>query len=205
MPLYTAQMANCFCDVEPEEEEQAVAKEEEEEQKAALQGENTGAQESMQIEEVSLQEGQQGNDSSSQQGDTAGVVGAMMGAAKSLFGGGKHDEQVCLLLLPNFLYRYRASETPNLVLYRAAMQDTYLPAHVDQCKTSTQLSLLAGRYLSRCNAAMARSGVSLALPCPLHQVPATAAVTDGRLIIYVGPLCQVIALTLNTVPMLKQA
>ena len=54
----------------------------------------------MQIEEVSQQEGQQGTSSSSQQGDTGGVVDAMMGAAKSLFGGGKHDEQVCLLPLP---------------------------------------------------------------------------------------------------------
>ena len=98
--LCTQTKCNCFCNVEPEEEEQAVAKEEEEKQKAAQQGDNTGAQESMQIEEVSLQEGQQGNDSSSQQGDSGGVVGAMMGAAKSLFGGGKHDEQVCLLLLP---------------------------------------------------------------------------------------------------------
>lgn len=88
---------NCFRGVEPEEEEGAVAKEEQEkQQQAAQQGDHTGAQESMQIEEVSLQEGQPGSPSSSPQGDTGGVVGAMMGAAKSLFGGGKHDEQVCL-------------------------------------------------------------------------------------------------------------
>ena len=91
-------MANVFRVAEPEEEEQAAEPEEpKEKQKGAQQDDSSGAQESMQIEEVSQQEGQQGNDSSSQQNETGGVVGAMMGAAKSLFGGSKHDEQVCLL------------------------------------------------------------------------------------------------------------
>ena len=92
--------ASNVCVAEPEEEEQAAGSEEaEEKKKEAQQGDTTGSQESMQIEEVSQQEGQQGNDSSSQQNDTGGVVGAMMGAAKSLFGGSKPDEKVCLLHL----------------------------------------------------------------------------------------------------------
>lgn len=94
-------LANVFCVAEPEEEEQSAGNEEpEEKQKAAQQDDTTNTQESMQIEEVPQQEGQQGNDSSSRQNDTGGVVGAMMGAAKSLFGGSmRDDEQVCLLHL----------------------------------------------------------------------------------------------------------
>ncbi|KAL3136862.1 kinesin-like protein, variant 2 [Trebouxia sp. C0009 RCD-2024] len=75
--------------VEEPEEEQAGAKEDGEKQTSAQ-------HESMQIEEVSLQEGasaQQHTGSSSQQGDSVGVMGAVMGAAKSLFGGGKHDPE----------------------------------------------------------------------------------------------------------------
>lgn len=91
-----------YYDTEPEEEMRAVAKEDKE------QGENqSGAQhESVQIEEISQQEGlpaEQNTGSSSPQGDSVGVVGAVMGAAKSLFGGGKHDEEVCLLPLPTLL------------------------------------------------------------------------------------------------------
>lgn len=81
---------HCSYDAEPEEE-QAGAKEDGEKQTSAQ-------HESMQIEEVSLQEGasaQQHTGSSSQQGDSVGVMGAVMGAAKSLFGGGKHDPEVC--------------------------------------------------------------------------------------------------------------
>ena len=113
MPVCIRHDLVCSCNVEPEEK-QAVAKEEEE--KGSQQGDNTGAQESMQIEEISQQEGlpsQQGTDSSSQQGDTGGVMGAVMGAAKSLFGGAKHDEQVWLLPLATL---------PCLVLVDAAAQ-----------------------------------------------------------------------------------
>ncbi len=70
------------------EEEQAVA--EQEQQADSLDARH----ESMQIEEVSQQAAppaQQGKQ------DTAGsgMVQSVMGAAKSFFGGGKSDEQVC--------------------------------------------------------------------------------------------------------------
>ncbi|KAL3158040.1 kinesin-like protein [Trebouxia sp. C0010 RCD-2024] len=77
---------------EPEEEGQAGAKEDKEDGEK----QSSAQHESMQIEEVLLQEGssaQQHTGSSSQQGDSVGVMGAMMGAAKSLFGGGKHDQE----------------------------------------------------------------------------------------------------------------
>ena len=121
-----------------------------EQQQAAQQEDHSGAEESMQIEEVSLQEGHPGSTSSSQQGDTGGVVGAMMGAAKSLFGSGKHDEQVCLLLLPlrNCPYRYRVSKSSDLVSYPAAMQEgVYLSSHVEQCEGSWVLASHWSRWL----------------------------------------------------------
>lgn len=72
------------------EEEQAVAEQEQQQPADSLDERH----ESMQIEEVSQQTAppaQQGKQ------DTAGsgVVQSVMGAAKSLFGGGKSDEQVC--------------------------------------------------------------------------------------------------------------
>ena len=92
-------LKHCFHAVEPEEVEQAEAKED----KGQGEKQTVDQQESMQIEEVSQQEdssAEQNTGSSSQQGDSVGVMGAVMGAAKSLFGGGgMHDEKVCLLRL----------------------------------------------------------------------------------------------------------
>lgn len=90
-------LRHCSHNAEPEEEGQAGAKEDKEDGEK----QSSAQHESMQIEEVLLQEGssaQQHTGSSSQQGDSVGVMGAMMGAAKSLFGGGKHDQEVCFPL-----------------------------------------------------------------------------------------------------------
>lgn len=76
---------------EPEEEEQAAAKEVSEEKQGAEQQESDGnQQDSMQIEEVS----QEGAGSSAQPSESGSVMQSMVGAAKSFFGGTKQDEQV---------------------------------------------------------------------------------------------------------------
>lgn len=87
----------------------------------------------MQIEEVSLQEGQQGNDSSSRQNDSGGVVGVMMGAAMSLFGGSKHYEQVCLLHLSCRVFYSRACTTS---ITPAALQNNMCREHEASCACS---------------------------------------------------------------------
>ena len=76
---------------EPEEEEQAAAKQANEEKQGAEQQESGASkQDSMQIEEVS----QEGTGNSSQAGESGGVMQSMVGAAKSLLGGGQQHEQV---------------------------------------------------------------------------------------------------------------
>lgn len=82
---------------EPEEEEQGVAEHDQAEQQERphrQKGQASGL-ESIQIEEVSLQEAKQDSEAHSSPGkdEGTGMMQSVMGAAKSLFGGGKTDEQ----------------------------------------------------------------------------------------------------------------
>ena len=84
----------CCAHAEPEEEEQVAAKQAtQEKQEAEQQTNGGGSQESMQIEEVS----QAGTETSTEQEGSGGVVQSVVGAARSLFGAGKADQQVCLM------------------------------------------------------------------------------------------------------------
>lgn len=90
---------------EPEEEEQAVEHDQAEQQERPhRQKGQAGGLESIQIEEVSLQEAKHDSEAHSSPGkdEGTGMMQSVMGAAKSLFGGGKTDEQVCLIRTPCF-------------------------------------------------------------------------------------------------------